>query len=337
METKHLIDGIVQQTTILIAQLSTAAGIRAPLAKLADQVFLNLARELEAHGVKRKVAADMFGLALRSYQLKVSRLSESASEHEGTLWEAVFEMLRQSGGATRKAVLARFSHDSAEDVAAVLLDLVQSGLASRTGRGLSAYYQPATAAAGEAVAHEQELDAVANLVWLAIYDRKQTSRPELIAQLGFDPQLSERAIDLLLKEGRVSREVVDAEERLCCHKLTIPVGSEQGWEAAVFDHFRAVATAIAAKLLAGRPHAKHGEVQGGTTLTFGVYEGHPYEHEVYGLLQTTRTQLNALWDEVSRLNEQHPIDPGRRVDVTFYFGQSVVSEPQGTHDGESEA
>ena len=41
MDTKLLIDAIVQQTTVLIAQLSTAAGIRAPLARLADQVFLD--------------------------------------------------------------------------------------------------------------------------------------------------------------------------------------------------------------------------------------------------------------------------------------------------------
>ena len=55
METRHLIDGIVRQTTVLVAQLSTVAGIRAPLSRVADQVFLNLARELEAQGVGRKV------------------------------------------------------------------------------------------------------------------------------------------------------------------------------------------------------------------------------------------------------------------------------------------
>ena len=44
METRHLIDGIVRQTTIPIAELSTTAGIRAPLSRVADQVFLNLAR-----------------------------------------------------------------------------------------------------------------------------------------------------------------------------------------------------------------------------------------------------------------------------------------------------
>lgn len=80
MESRHLIDAIVQQTTLLIAQLSTAAGIRAPLARLADQVFLELSRELEAQGVTRKVAADMFGLALRSYQKKIQRLSIKACD-----------------------------------------------------------------------------------------------------------------------------------------------------------------------------------------------------------------------------------------------------------------
>jgi hypothetical protein len=35
MNTKLLIDAIVQQTTVLIAELSTASGIRAPLAHVA--------------------------------------------------------------------------------------------------------------------------------------------------------------------------------------------------------------------------------------------------------------------------------------------------------------
>ena len=59
METRIVIDAIVQQTTLLIAQLATSAGIRAPLAHLADQVFLDLGRELEQQGLSRKVVADM--------------------------------------------------------------------------------------------------------------------------------------------------------------------------------------------------------------------------------------------------------------------------------------
>jgi len=69
----------MQQTTVLTGQLSTAAGVRAPLARIADQVFVDLAEELESQGVARRVAADMFGMALRGYQKKLRRLTESRS------------------------------------------------------------------------------------------------------------------------------------------------------------------------------------------------------------------------------------------------------------------
>src|SRR5690606_2545079 len=62
-----LTHAIVRQTTILIAQLATAHGGRAPLAQVANQVFLDLVRELERQGVSRKVSADMFGVGLRTY------------------------------------------------------------------------------------------------------------------------------------------------------------------------------------------------------------------------------------------------------------------------------
>jgi hypothetical protein len=61
-----LIDSIVRQTTVLLAQLATAGGYRAPLAHVANQVFLALSDELFAQGVSRRASADMFGMALRS-------------------------------------------------------------------------------------------------------------------------------------------------------------------------------------------------------------------------------------------------------------------------------
>ena len=120
MQTRFLIDAIVQQTTVLIAQLSTAAGLRAPLSHVADQVFLSLAQEIERQGVSRKVVADMFGLALRTYQRKVQRLEESASASGRTLWEAVLEFLADEGPARRDRVLERFRHDDELAVSAVL-------------------------------------------------------------------------------------------------------------------------------------------------------------------------------------------------------------------------
>ena len=61
MQTTLLIDALVRQTTVLIAHLSTAAGIRAPLSHVADEVFLRLASEIEAQGVGRKVVAEVSG------------------------------------------------------------------------------------------------------------------------------------------------------------------------------------------------------------------------------------------------------------------------------------
>jgi hypothetical protein len=109
MDSRILIDAVVRQTTLLIAQLATSTGIRAPLAHLADQVFLELAQEIEQQGVSKKVAADMFGMALRTYQRKVGRLRESVSVAEKTLWQAVLEHVSQHGSVTRTQLLAAFA------------------------------------------------------------------------------------------------------------------------------------------------------------------------------------------------------------------------------------
>jgi hypothetical protein len=335
MDTRHLIDAIVRQTTLLIAQLSTAAGIRAPLARVADQVFLDLSREIEAQGVARKVAADMFGLALRSYQKKVQRISQSATERDQTLWTAVVEFLRSRGGANRQVVLQRFQREDPLDLGAVLKDLVTSGVVSSTGRGATTYYELASTQAQKSLADQAEHDVVADLVWLAIYDHQQVARAQLMGELQFPAEASERAVEALIADGRVERTAEAGGEILRCTRLHIPVGAEQGWEAAVFDHFKAVATAIAAKLRElGERQPRHGVI-GGSTITFSIDPGHPLEAEVYGLLQRVRSEVNELWDRVEAQERVRPIDPAKRVEVTFYFGQNVIESDGDEQDGET--
>src|SRR5258706_10994919 len=115
MNVQLLIDAIVRQTTILVAELATAGGARAPLAHVANQVFTDLAAELDRQGVSRKVSADMFGIALRSYQRKVARLRESSTVRGQSLWEAIYDFLTRRGVATRAEVLKHFNQD-AEDL-----------------------------------------------------------------------------------------------------------------------------------------------------------------------------------------------------------------------------
>ena len=50
MNSQLLIDAIVRQTMVFIAQLSTVDGVRSPLSHIADSMFVNLVRELESQG-----------------------------------------------------------------------------------------------------------------------------------------------------------------------------------------------------------------------------------------------------------------------------------------------
>ena len=324
MDLRLLIDGIVRQTTVLIAQLSTAAGVRAPLSHVADQVFIELAREIEAQGVRRQVAADMFGMALRSYQKKMRRLTESETLRERTLWQAVLELI-ETEQPTRERVLARFARDSEREVASVLVDLVKSGLVSATGAGDRTVYVATTEAVRERLMDRDNLDSVAHLAWLRIFRKEATTRHDLAAAVGVDELLANRALDELLASGRVAER---DDGQLESANLVLPLGAAHGWEAAVLDHFRTVAVAIAAKLRCGLSGSRLAERVGGSTFTFTVEPGHPYESEVYELLGKTRRNVQALWDKVADHNRNNPPNEGTSTRVSFYLGQTVETEEE---------
>src|SRR6187399_3208953 len=144
MDVNVLINSTVRQVTVLIAQLATSGGVRAPLAQVANQVFVELANELEAQGVSRKVSADMFGMALRAYVRKVRRLSEAESEPGITLWRAVFEFVRNERLVPRRRVLERFGRDDELSLSAVLHDLTRNGLIFASGAAEHTVYRAAS-------------------------------------------------------------------------------------------------------------------------------------------------------------------------------------------------
>src|SRR5690606_38540140 len=174
MDTVRLIDGVVRHTTAFIAQLSTAAGLRAPLAHIADQVFLDLSREIEAQGVSRKVVASMFGMALRGYQRKVQRLTESSSHRGTTLWEALVEHLHAQGPSLRADLMRRFAADGEEHVAAVLRDLSDSGVVYSTGKGDAAIFGLSSEQDRARILLETRGEKLRAATWYAIYRHAQS-------------------------------------------------------------------------------------------------------------------------------------------------------------------
>ncbi len=327
MNLKLLIDGVVRQTTVFIAQLSTASGVRSPLAHVADQVFLELAREIEAQGVRRQVVADMFGMALRSYSKKMNRLTESASVRDRTLWEAVLDYVGDTE-PTRARVLERFSADGEREVAAVLRDLVRSGLVYVTGSGRESVYGVTSPHVRDAVQRTNDADSVANLAWLEVFRGRANTREDLTAALDVDGPTLERALTELQSSGRLREE----DGVLIAANFVVPFGAEQGWESAVLDHFRTVTTAIAKKVRQGATNASPDEQIGGSTFSFTITPGHPHEARVRGLLAEVRGNVQTFWEEVARYNEQHPPHPDTSTQVSFYVGQTLEEKDDDAED-----
>lgn len=313
MNTAHLIDAIVQQTTVLIAQLATTAGIRAPLAHLANQVFLDLVTELENQGVGRKVVADMFGIALRSYQRKVRRIAESATVRDRTLWEAVLDHIQSHQVVRRADLLLRFARDDEDVVRAVLHDLVESGLVYRTGRGAATVYRaadPAEVGAGDEAVRLQAF------VWSLVYRHGPLTVEDLAQRAGLEATDAQAALDALLAEGRVE----DTTAGWQCATFILSEADPSGWETPLFHHFQALVIALTRKL-SGQPAPPN--AQGGSTYEFLVWDGHPQAAEIFGLLAEVRARASALRAANTEHNERVG-RPEHATRVTFYMGQSVI-------------
>lgn len=318
MHTKLLIDSIMRQTTVLIAQLSSAAGVRAPLSHLADEVFLSLSQELEDQGVSRKVVADMFGLALRSYQRRVQRLKESATEQGTTLWQAVLDHLEAQGPTTRLELFDRFRNDDPDAVAAVLSDLVRTGLASRTGTSASAVFAPTPHESRRLLARQGRTETATAMIWLDVCQNEGSLPSEVASRMGLDQETVDVALERLKREGSLTSDITGP---LSCEALVIPVGSEKGWETAVFDHFQAVASAIASKLRQNEMRSAAADTTGGATLSFEISDTHPLRDEVLSQLAQVRAQTDDLWERVEAVNAKQPLSEDEIRRVVFYFGQ----------------
>lgn len=325
MNVQVLIDSIVRQVTVLIAQLATSGGVRAPLAHVANQVFLDLANELESQGVSRKVSADMFGMALRAYIRKVRRLSESESHQGRTLWQAVLEFIKGEQLVSRERILERFRLDGALEVSAVLHDLSETGLVFCSGAGRRAVYRAATDEELGQLAQLYKDDAGGEeLAWVLVYRHGPISAAELAQLLRRDEAAAADLIDKLSASGRIQ---ASAGGLLTARDFVIPLGAEIGWEASVFDHVQAVVQTICQRLQQHSLSASDADVVGGSTYSFDIWPGHPLEAEVKGQLNDFRERAGELRQRVESHNDEHGV-PREHQQVVHYAGQCLLERGQ---------
>ena len=334
MDIQLLIDSIVRQTTVLVAQLATAGGVRAPLSHVAGQVFVELSRALEEQGISRKVRADMFGMALRSYQRKTQRLQESLTDRGKSLWEAVLGYLGEHEVVMRSQVRDRFRRDDQEQVKSVLHDLTESGLVYASGSGPNTLYRVVNSEELGQLARLRQGAEMDTLLWALIFREGPLSREQLTQRCAHAADALDAALERLLAQGRIKQKQRGGAALYSAPELTVGFDQPAGWEAAVWDHYQAMVQTITAKLQ-GETAATRKDTVGGSTYTFVIWPGHPLEQEVLSQLSQYRQQQSALRSRVDLYNEAHGI-PEERTEVVAYGGQYVKTGVRDEAAGEEE-
>lgn len=321
MHVQALIGSIVQQTTVLIAQLATSAGLRAPLVQLAKQVFLSLSQELETQGVPRKVAADMFGLTLRSYQMKVLRLVSELDTHNPSMWENIFDELSDHQPISRQVLLQNYREGKLEQAKSILHDMVSANIVTKYSIDDSTHYQLNEI---PRLVGDSDLNTLGWIIRMMLYREGPRTKLELERAVLASNIDIEQSLSLLLEQGELEYGKVGEEVYYrCSGHCLISQTDDSAWIAAVYDHYCTLVTSLCAKLQQMDKQTVKPSHIGGSTYSFDVWPGHPYEEEVLALLSKYRTEVSALRSSVTNYNLDQTY-PKSQYLVNFYFGQSVL-------------
>jgi hypothetical protein len=155
------------------------------------------------------------------------------------------------------------------------------------------------------------------LVWIMIYREGPIAVDELLKMAGIGSGLLERCLEDLVAAGRIERTSAGA---YVSRAMVVPLGSVIGWEAGMFDHFQAMVQTMCQRLrAAGEPNSE----VGGSTYSFNVWPGHPYEDDVRSTLSNFRKRTTELRARVQQYNHDHGL-PSEYKHVTVYAGQCSI-------------
>jgi hypothetical protein len=327
-----LIDALVRQTMVLVAELATSGGLRAPLSHVAGQAFLELARELESQGVGKKVSADMFGMALRTYQRRTQRLSQSRTDRDRSLWEATLEFIEQRGLVSREQIFQRFRHDDEASLRGVLRDLSESGLVLSMGSGAALAFRAASKDELKSLNRSGDRLGLEAFVWSTIYREGEISCEALAQRTSLPTAELAPVVEDLVAAGKIERCGEGSDDRLRSKRLELGFDDPSGWESSVLDHFSALVQTVIRKLAKDQRATRQDHV-GGSTYHFDLWPGHPLEDEVLGELARFRERMSALRSKIDSYNAGR-MERARSLRVVAYYGQSLVVEEENGEDND---
>ena len=236
----------------------------------------------------------------------------------------VLEFIKSRSRTTKEDLLLRFSLDDEAQVRAVLRDLSESQLVLPCETGAKGGYRAASDDELLALRSTQGSEGLDDLVVALIYREGALTLAEIAQRAQSDERLIETPLGRLVNSGRVQCVTTDGVDRFEARALVIPLDAPAGWEAAVFDHFKAMVTTILGRLDA-EGASKGDDRVGGSTYTIDIWPGHPMFEEVSNTLRQVRTTLSDLRQRVAEHNAQHA-RPQHYFRAVIYAGQRLISE-----------
>ncbi|MCB9523903.1 MAG: winged helix-turn-helix domain-containing protein [Myxococcales bacterium] len=323
MNFAGLQDRLVPLVAELFATLASQNPLRMYFADIASKTLLDIVQVLRDDGISQEAIAASLGLTLNGYRAKMKRLREAQGDEDGgeeprSLMERVFDAVADEpeGTLTQAELSDRFRGIKPDSLNGVTHFLVRSGLLDVEGRGPHRRFSVVTRTRAQA----------ANVFDLAVllYREGPLTAAEAARRLGcavdhVDTLLGEidEAGDLAVEAGNPPRYRATS--------YHVPLDTEEGYEAAIFDHVAAMVRALTKKLRLGRHHASLGDQIGGATFTLQVPVDDPLYGEVSGFLRENRVRLEDWLQRARALNDTGLA--GREVRrFTLYVGQSVDEE-----------
>src|SRR5690606_29932804 len=144
------------------------------------------------------------------------------------------------------------------------------------------------------------------LVWAFVYRLGPRSRDQMVQEVGSAGREMDEALERLVEDARIEKDITSGGATYRCSRLFIPVDAPVGWEAAVFDHFKAMVNTVSARL-SDETQAGTERRVGGSTYTLDIWQGHPFAEEAMNTLARVRTQLSAQREKIEAYNAEHGI------------------------------
>lgn len=124
-EARHaLVHTLAYNAGRVIANTAMSDGLRRTISWTQDVMFLGMVEELERLNMSRKIASDMLGMTLRTYQRRLSAIQENP--HTGfNLWHRLHSKLDEP--AVRETILSWFEVQREPQIISMLHDMVKEG------------------------------------------------------------------------------------------------------------------------------------------------------------------------------------------------------------------